>query len=246
MRNKQDRGVEDLENELEWWQEEMQIVERASSLGGGTQIERLRLQQKIASTRTRLNSQRQSYKSDLQVELDEVNRSVQQYRIRLIAQQEMLRNNELRSPRLGIVQDILVSTAGGGVVAPSGTVMEIVPIEDRLLIEARFSPRDIAFIAPQQRARIKVSAYDFSIYGDLEAEVLRVSPDSFQDETNDGAYYFAVTLESDRTYFEPSPGNRLPIIPGMVTTTEVQTGQRTIMQYLLKPLQKAGEALRER
>ncbi|MEO0830100.1 MAG: HlyD family efflux transporter periplasmic adaptor subunit, partial [Pseudomonadota bacterium] len=246
MRATQQQAVLDLENELELLLREMDIFDRASRLGGGTEIERLRLDQKIAVTRTRLNTQKSSYKNDLQIELDEVNRSVQQLRIRLAAQQELLRGNELRSPRTGVVQDILVSTAGGGVLPPNGTVMEIVPVEERLLIEARFSPRDIAFIAPGQTARIKVTAYDFSIYGDLEAEVLRVSPNSFQDELQNGQYYFAVTLESKLTYFETPDGRQYSITPGMVTTTEILTGERTILQYLLKPLRKAGEALRER
>lgn len=246
MRTTQNRAVDDLENELRLLKQEQVMFKKASSLGGGTKIDQLRLEQKIASIRTRLNSQKQSYKSDLQLELDDVNRTVQQAKIRLDAQQEQLKGNELRSPRRGIVQEVLVSTAGGGVLPPNGAVMEIVPIEDRLLIEARFSPRDIAFIAPQQSARIKVSAYDYSIYGDLDAVVLRVSPDSFQDEASDGAYYFAVTLESKRTYFEASTGKQFPIIPGMVTTTEILTGQRTILQYLLKPLSKAADAFKER
>ncbi len=124
--------------------------------------------------------------------------------------------------------------------------MDIVPVEDRLLIEARFSPRDIAFIAPNQKARVKVTAYDAAIYGDLEATVLRVSPDSFQDETRNGEYYFSVTLESEQNYFDAGNGRQLPIIPGMITTTEILTGQRTVLQYLLKPLNRASDAFRER
>ena len=246
MRFSHTQNVSDLEGERALLLQEQEIFQRASALGGSTEIERLRLQQKIASIETDLNNLRQSYKSDLQIQLDEVNRTAIQLNIRLAAQRELLVGNELRSPRRGVVQEILVSTAGGGVLPPNGTVMEIVPIEDRLLIEARFSPRDIAFIAPDQIARIKVTAYDFSIYGDLEARVLRVSPDSFQDELQKGEYYFAVTLESERTFFTTPDGKELSIIPGMTTSTEILTGSRTVLQYLLKPLNKAAEALRER
>jgi adhesin transport system membrane fusion protein len=246
IRFAQVQAVADLENELELLLREMDMFQRATELGGGAEIERLRLQQKIAAIHTRLNSQRQTYRNELQIQLDEVNRTVEQLNIRLVAQGELLVGNELRSPRRGVVQEILVSTAGGGVLPPNGAVLEIVPIEDRLLIEARFSPRDIAFIAPGQTASIKVTAYDFSIYGDLEATVLRVSPDSFQDELGNGEYYFAVTLESERTFFATEAGTEFPIIPGMVTTTEILTGSRTILQYLIKPLNKASEALRER
>lgn len=246
MRTTQQSAIAGLSKELELLEEEQAIFERASELGGGTQIERLRLQQKIASVQTRINNQEKNYLSDLRVQLDEVNRNVRQLRIRLSGQKKLLNGMELRSPTRGIVQDVLVSTAGSGVVPPSGTVMEIVPIEDTLQIEARFSPRDIAFIAPGQFARIKVTAYDSSIYGELDAEVLRVSPSSFQDEQNNGAYYFIVTLKSDLTYFETEDGRKHQIIPGMVTTAEILTGRRTILQYILKPLRKAGEALRER
>ena len=240
------QAISDIRSELDLLEKEREIFARASLQGGGTEVERLRLDQKIASTRTRLNGELQRYKSDLQLQLDDVNTSVQQLSIRLEGMQGMLAGSELRSPTRGVVQNIPVSTEGGGVLPPNGTVMEIVPIEERLLIEARFSPRDIAFIAPGQIARIKVTAYDFSIYGDLEAQVLRVSPDSIQDELRQGEYYFAVTLESAKTYFDAPDGQPLPIMPGMVTTTEIVTGQRTVMQYLLKPLSKAADALRER
>lgn len=238
--------VTDIRNELELLGMEREIFARASLQGGGTEIERLRLDQKIAASQARLNSEIQRYKSDLQLQLDDVNTSVQQLGIRLAGMRDMQAGNELRSPTRGVVQDIPVSTEGGGVLPPNGTIMEIIPIEERLLIEARFSPRDIAFIAPGQVARVKVTAYDFSIYGDLEAKVLRVSPDSIQDEIRTGEYYFAVTLESQKTYFDAPDGKQLPIMPGMVTTTEVVTGNRTVLQYLLKPIAKASDALRER
>lgn len=242
----QEQAVSDLQNELEFLTRELEILEQASLSGGATEIEQLRLRQRIASANTSLNSQRRNFTRDRQLEIDEITLELQQLNIRRLAQQDLLMNTEIRAPRTGTIQKIHVSTAGGGVVPPNGTVMEIVPLEDRLLIEARFNPRDIAFIAPAQTARIKVTAYDFSIYGDLEASVLRVSPDSFQDETRNGEFYFAVILESENTYFETPDGRQHPIIPGMVTTTEIVTGNRTILQYLLKPLRKASEALRER
>lgn len=240
------QAVADIRTELDLLQKERGILDQARLSGGSTDIEMLRLDQKIAATTSRLNEVLQSYKSDLQLKLDDVNKAVQQLNIRLSGMKGTMTGSELRSPTRGVVQKIPVSTEGGGVLPPNGTVMEIVPIEERLLIEARFSPRDIAFISPDLTARIKVSAYDFSIFGDLEARVLRVSPDSIQYEGRPGDYYFAVTLESTRTYFETPDGKQLAIMPGMVTTTEIVTGSRTILQYLLKPLAKATDALRER
>ena len=246
IRATQEQAVKDLNAEKDLLLEERAIFERASRLGSSTEIERLRLEQKIAAVYTRLNKQKTSYRSDLRAQLDEINRDVQQLNIRSIAQQELLLGAELRSPKRGVVQEVLISTAGGGVLTPNGTVMEIVPIEGRLLVEARFSPRDVAFIYSNQEARIKVSAYDFAIYGDLSAKVLRVSPNSFQDEINSGQYFFSVTLEADRTYFETPSGKQLPITPGMVTTVEILTGEHSILEYLLKPLRRGSQALRER
>jgi len=145
MRLTQQLALADIEAEQVLLRAEEEIFARASRSGGGAEIERLRLQQKIAGTQTRLNTQRQTYARNLRLDLDEVNRAVEQMRIRLSALKDTRAGSELRSPRAGIVQEILVSTAGGGVLPPNGTVMKIVPLEDRLLIEARFSPRDIAF-----------------------------------------------------------------------------------------------------
>lgn len=246
IRNSHLQAVADIRTELALLERERGILDAALLKGGSTEIERLRLDQKIAATTSRLNEVLQKYKSDLQLKLDDVNKAVQQLTIRLSGMKGTMTGRELRSPTRGVVQKIPVSTEGGGVLPPNGTVMEIVPIEERLLIEARFSPRDIAFISPDLAARVKVSAYDYSIFGDLEARVLRVSPDSIQYEGRPGDYYFAVTLESSKTYFETPDGKQLAVMPGMVTTTEIVTGRRTILQYLLKPLGKATDALRER
>lgn len=246
IRNSHLQAVADIRTELALLEREREILDAALLKGGSTEIERLRLDQKIAATTSRLNEVLQKYKSDLQLKLDDVNKAVQQLTIRLSGMKGTMTGRELRSPTRGVVQKIPVSTEGGGVLPPNGTVMEIVPIEERLLIEARFSPRDIAFISPDLAARVKVSAYDYSIFGDLEARVLRVSPDSIQYEGRPGDYYFAVTLESSKTYFETPDGKQLAVMPGMVTTTEIVTGRRTILQYLLKPLGKATDALRER
>jgi membrane fusion protein, adhesin transport system len=240
------QAVTDIRTELDLLKKERDILDQARINGGSTEIELLRLDQRIAATNSRLNEELQSYKSDLQLKLDDVNKAVQQLNIRLSGMKGTMTGSELRSPTRGVVQKIPVSTEGGGVLPPNGTVMEIVPIEERLLIEARFSPRDIAFISPDLKARIKVTAYDYAIFGDLEARVLRVSPDSIQYEGRPGEYYFAVTLESTKTYFDTPDGKQLAIMPGMVTTTEIVTGSRTILQYLLKPLGKATDALRER
>jgi len=151
---------------------------------------------------------------------------------------------ELRSPVNGIVNDLQVTTIGGFVQAGQ-KVMEVIPMGDKLLVETRVKPSDIAFIKVGDRALVKVTAYDFSTYGGLDGRVVQVSADSIYDEAEKQAY-FNVIVETDKSYLM-SAGRMLPITPGMMTDTQIITGRKSILRYLLKPVLKArSEALRER
>lgn len=152
--------------------------------------------------------------------------------------------NELRSPADGIVNDVQITTVGGFVNAGE-KIMQIVPVGDKLLVEARVAPSDIAFIKVGDRANVKVTAYDFSIFGGLRGRVQQISADSIFDEVERQAYY-RVLIETDRSYISRG-GQRLPIVPGMICDVEILTGSRSILEYLLKPVSKAfDEALTER
>ncbi len=152
--------------------------------------------------------------------------------------------NELRAPTTGFVNDLQASTLGGYLNAGQ-TVMQIVPLGDKLLIEARVAPKDIAFIKVNDRANVKVTAYDFSIYGGLAGRVRNISADSIYDEVERQAYYL-VMVETDRAFIEKN-GQRLPIMPGMICDVEIITGRKSVLTYLLKPVLRAfNEALTER
>jgi adhesin transport system membrane fusion protein len=155
-----------------------------------------------------------------------------------------LDRNELRSPVDGVVNDVQVTTIGGFVQAGQ-KVMEVVPLGDKLLVETRVKPRDIAFIKVGDKALVKVTAYDFSIYGGLQGRVVQVSADSIYDEVEKEAY-FNVIVETDRNYLT-FQGRQLPITPGMMCDTQIITGRKSVLTYLLKPVLKArSDALRER
>ncbi len=152
--------------------------------------------------------------------------------------------NELRSPAHGFVNDVKITTVGG-FVNPGEKIMQIVPVGDKLLIETRVTPRDIAFIKVGDRTTVKVTAYDFSMYGGLSGKVQNISADSIYDEVERQAYY-TVLVETDRAFIEKN-GQRLPIMPGMICDVEIITGQKSILNYLLKPVLRAfDEALTER
>ncbi len=154
------------------------------------------------------------------------------------------RGMELRSPVDGVVNDVRVTTIGGFVQAGE-KVMEVVPMGEKLLVETRVNPSDIAFIKVGDRALVKVTAYDFSTYGGLDGKVVRVSADSIYDEVERQAY-FIVIVETERAFLEKA-GQKLPITPGMMTDTQIITGRKSVLSYLLKPVLKArSDALRER
>jgi adhesin transport system membrane fusion protein len=154
------------------------------------------------------------------------------------------RGRELRSPVDGVINDVQVTTIGG-YVQPGQKVMEVVPLGEKLLVETRVKPSDIAFIKVGDRALVKITAYDFSTYGGLDGKVVQVSADSIYDE-NEKQAYFTVIVQTDKSYLT-ARGVRLPITPGMMTDTQIITGRKSILTYLLKPVLKArSEALRER
>jgi adhesin transport system membrane fusion protein len=221
--------LDNLQNELSLYQREIELLDKAAAGGGGTPIERLRLQQKMASLQTQIDTHSQDFLRDNSVKLDEVSANLAKLDIRRQAQSQLLAQTQIKAPGRGIVQDIAVSTAGGGVIPPNGTLLELIPLDDRLLVETQYSPRDIAFISEGQSARIKISAFDESIYGALTAQVLKVSPDSVKDERT-GEYHFSVLLQADKTFFSSKDGKTYNITPGRTATSEILPGSRAVLQ----------------
>ena len=157
-----------------------------------------------------------------------------------VALTDRVDKSQIKSPVRGRVQRLLANTVGG-VVQPGKDIVEIVPLDDQLVLEAKVQPRDIAFIHPGQGATVKFTAYDFSIYGGLEAQVENISPDTVVDER--GNAFYLVRVRTARANFS----EKLPIIPGMTAEVDILTGSKTVMSYLLKPVLKTkAYALRER
>ncbi len=159
------------------------------------------------------------------------------------ADADRVHRTDVRSPVRGTIKRLLVNTVSG-VVQPGEDLVEIVPLEDTLLVEAQVRPSDIAFLRPDQPAIVKVTAYDFSIYGGLDAEVENISADTITDDRGDS--FFRLRVRTKDNVLDKA-GDSLPIIPGMTTQVDVLTGQKTVLDYLLKPILKVrDEALRER
>ena len=159
---------------------------------------------------------------------------------------DQLDRTVLRSPMRGIVNNLSVTTIGG-VVRPGEEILQIIPLDEELFVEARVRPQDIAGVRPGQEATVKLSAYDYTIYGTLKGKVRLISADTFKDERArdpDGNPHYKVTLQVDAANLTERQA-ALQIRPGMQASVELHTGSKTVMQYLMKPLYKSKEAFRE-
>lgn len=226
--------------------EVLRLERQVSDLKGETDATRLaipRIEQSLAEARAKIDGQIAKFRAEASGELNLVRSEFEQTRASSVAMADRLARTSVRSPMAGIVKQIKINTVGG-VIQPGMDVMEIVPIEDNLLIEARVRPSDIAFIRPGQPATVKFTAYDFSIYGGLDATVETVTADSITNDKGESFYLVRVRTKTNNL----GDGERnLPLIPGMLTTVHIHTGEKTVLNYLLKPVIKAKyDALRER
>ncbi len=182
-------------------------------------------------------------KSKASTELNNIRSELESLAQAKRAGEDRIKRTEVTSPVEGNVKDIFINTVGG-VLQPGQEIMEIVPTNDTLLVEAKINPSDIAFIRPNQEATIKITAYDFSIYGGLKAQVENISSDTTTDQ--EGRSFYKVLLRTPETSIKHK-GKDLPIIPGMTASVDILTGHKSVFDYLMKPILKAKhEALRER
>jgi adhesin transport system membrane fusion protein len=191
----------------------------------------------------RIASRRAEQNSAITEEINKRRLELSSLRETLSAGSDRVTRTELRTPVRGTVKQIYINTVGG-VVKPGEPIMDIVPLDDTLLVEARVTPKDVAFLRPGQDVMVKISAYDFSIYGGLEGKLESVSADTIEDKK--GNYYYLAKVRTQKTaitYHNES----WPIIPGMMVTADIMIGKKTVLDYLLKPILKAKQnALRER
>ncbi|MBV1950848.1 MAG: HlyD family type I secretion periplasmic adaptor subunit [Cycloclasticus sp.] len=192
---------------------------------------------KLSETKIRFQTKALEELNQAKAELDRTSEST-------LALEDRVTRTRVTSPVKGIIKQLKVTTIGG-VIQPGMDLLEIVPLEDQLLIEAEIRPADIAFLHPGQKAMIKLTAYDFSIYGGLEAELEHISADTITNE-EDGKSYYIIRLRTNRNYLEKD-GVKLSIIAGMTANVDILTGKKTVLDYILKPILKARQlALRER
>ena len=237
--------VSNLEQSKKLVQEELRMTAPLVAKGAAGEVEVIRLRRQISDLQGKIDEAKNDYAVRAREEQVKNNADLDAQLQVVTGKEDQLTRATIYSPVRGIVKDIQVTTVGG-VLQPGGKLMEIVPLEDQLLIETRINPRDIAYIRPGLPATVKVTAYDSSIYGDLPGEVETVSPDTLQDEVKRDQYYYRVYVRTQKAELTNKAGRKFPIVPGMVANVEIKTGQKSVMDYLIKPLNKVKESMRER
>lgn len=243
------KGLEEslagINSSLRLVREELNITQSLVEVGAASNVEVLRLRRQATELELQAADTRSEYLILAREELSKAQAEVDALSSVIRGRSDALTRLTLRSPVRGIVKDIEVTTTGG-VIPPNGRLLAIVPLDDQLRIEARISPRDIAFIHPGQPANVKITAYDYTTYGGLDGEVVLISPDTIQDEAQPDVFYYRVFILTDSDALVNDAGTRFPIVPGMIATVDIRTGNKTIFDYLIKPINHAREALRER
>lgn len=237
--------VQGLEETLALILRELTLTESLVAQGAASDVEVLRLKRQVSDLRTKISDTRSQSLVRAREELAKANAEIETQTSVTRGRVDALSRTTVVSPVKGIVKNIEVNTVGG-VIPPNGKLLEIVPVDEQLLVETRIAPRDVAFIYPGQRAVVKVTAYDYAIYGGLEGQVVNISPDTIQDEVKRDQFYYRVFVRTTQDFLSNADGRRFPIAPGMVTTADIHTGSKTVWEYLVKPLNRAREALRER
>lgn len=227
---------------------ELNMTEPLAKRGLISETEVLRMQRSANDLQSQIVERRNKYQSDANEELSRLELELAQTKENLAGRADVLERTTVVAPVKGTVKDIKVTTIGG-VIQPGQQIMSIVPFADQLIVEAHVKPSDVAFLKPGLPAMVKISAYDFGIYGGLKGHVINISPDTLVDEKaasgKPDAIYYRVQVLTDKSELTAA-GKHLPIIPGMTGNVEIRTGEKTVLSYLLKPIFKSREAFRER
>jgi len=228
-------------------QEELNMTEPLLKSGDVSKTEVLRLQRQVSELKSQISNKRNKYFQDAQAELNKAQEDLASIEQNMAQRKNQLELTELKAPLKGVVKNIRITTIGG-VIRPGEEVMQIVPLEDDLLIQAKVSPADIAFLKIGQDVRVKIDAFDYTIYGDLPGKLVYISADTLNEDLKQGETpYFRAQVRTLGRKFSGRVDENLDIQPGMTATIEVKTGERTVLQYLLKPVVKTlSQSLGER
>jgi adhesin transport system membrane fusion protein len=227
--------------------QELAMNEPLVALGDVSRTEVLRLQRQVADMQAQITNKKNKYFQDAQAELNKAEEDLAGVEQLMAQRKNLLEQTELHAPLRGVVKNVRITTQGG-VIRAGDEVMQIVPLEDDLVIEAKVSPTDIAFLNKKLDVNIKIDAYDYTIYGDLPGKIVFISADTLKEDLKQGEQpYYRAHIRTTGRKFSGRPNDKTDILPGMTATVEIKTGRKTVLQYLIKPLVKTmSESLGER
>lgn len=245
-------SVEGLTRSKALLDREIAITEPMAAKGVVSEVEILRMKRQASDLQLQITERRSKFQADASTELVRVEAELAQSAEAMAARADPVRRSDIKAPLRGIVKNIRINTVGG-VINGGQEIMEIVPVDGPLLVEAYIRPQDVAFIKPNDHALVKLTAYDYALYGGLDGVVTLISPDTLQDsrrpselKLNPDESYYRVIVKTGQNHLTDKLGKTLPIIPGMVATVDIKTGEKTVFQYLVKPITRLKQALRER
>jgi adhesin transport system membrane fusion protein len=240
-----DEATAGLSQSLGLMRRELAITAPMSERGLVPEVEVLRLRRQISDTEMQMADRVNRYRADAGTELTRVESELAQVQEVTAGRRDAMERTVLRAPVRGTVKNMQISTVGG-VIQPGADVLDIVPLEDELLVEARIKPSDVAFLRPGLRATVKLGAYNYLVYGALDGRVESISPDTMRERGQpEQEAYYRVLVRTDRAALKHD-GKLLPTIAGMTATVEILTGKRTLFDYFIRPVLKMEEAFRER
>lgn len=239
--------IDALENSLRLVKAELDMNLPLLESGDVSRSEVLKLQRMVADIQGQITNRRNKYFQDAQTDLAKAQEDLDSVEQILAQRHEQLSYTEVRAPMDGVVRNVRLTTQGG-VARPGDEIMQLVPLEDDLIVEAKVRPADIAFIKLGLPATVKLDAYDYSIYGSLQGEVTYISVDTLNEETRSGDVpYYRVQIKTEGRNLSSRKSEQIAIQPGMTATVEIKTGKQTVLRYLTKPITKTmTEALHER
>lgn len=249
-----DEQMEPMRESLAQLAKELALTTPLVEQGVMSEVELLRLKRQYADMQSHMAERQNRYLTDASNEWVKVEAELSQTRENTLAREDALRKTVIKAPMDGIVKNVQQTTLGG-VIQSGQSILEIVPVKDDMVVEAYVKPSEVAFLKVNQPAVVKLTAYDFNKYGGLEAVLDHISPDTLRDENKprkpgnapvdleEGYYRILVRIVDQRI---ERHGMRIQATPGMTATVEIKTGQKTVLEYLLRPIQNLSQALRER
>ncbi|HAK7697505.1 TPA: HlyD family type I secretion periplasmic adaptor subunit [Salmonella enterica] len=245
-------SISNLQKSKALLDKEITITKPIVMKGAMSAVELIRMQRQSSEIQTQIDEKKNKYLIETSSELVKIETELAQAKENMAGRADPVERALIRAPLRGVVKNIRINTLGG-VIAAGQDIMEIIPLEDQLLVEAYISPRDVAYVRTGMSALVKLTAYDYAIYGGLDGIVTLLSPDTLHNRNkssdlkiNQDETFYRVLITTKASHLTDKNGKNLPIIPGMIASVDIKTGEKTVFQYLIKPITRMKQAMQER